>query len=85
MKINWSVRFKNKAFVIAFVSAILLLTQAVLRLFGVDWDFTQLNTEIENIIEAVFGILVLLGVVNDPTTKGYLKDSDRAMGYDEPN
>lgn len=85
MKINWKVRLKNKAFVIALVSAIFFVIQAILRLFGIEWDFAELNANVENLIKAVFAVLVLLGVVDDPTTKGYLKDSDRAMNYDEPN
>ena len=32
---------------------------------------------------AVLTLLVLLGVVNDPTTAGF-KDSEKALAYDKP-
>ena len=34
-------------------------------------------------INAVFALLVILGIVVDPTTEG-IQDSDRAMSYPEP-
>ena len=34
-------------------------------------------------VNALFALLAVLGVVNDPTTAG-LKDSPRAMGYRKP-
>ena|GEM_PF-5883816 len=37
-----------------------------------------------DLINAVFGLLAILGIVNDPTTKG-LGDSRRAMEYKTPN
>ena len=38
---------------------------------------------IENIINAVFALLVIVGVAVDPTTEG-LGDSGQATGYHEP-
>jgi phi LC3 family holin len=35
------------------------------------------------IVGTVFGLLTLLGVVNDPTTAG-VSDSDKALGYEQP-
>ena len=84
MKINWKVRLKNKAFWLAVIPALLLVVQAVASLFGYDWDFVVLNHQIEAIINAVFAVLAILGVVNDPTTAG-ITDSNRAMNYDKPN
>lgn len=83
MSINWKVRFKNKAFVIAFVGSILLLIQQVLAIFGVTVDFSTFQVEINAVIGTVFTILALLGVVTDPTTAG-VGDSDRAMTYVTP-
>jgi len=34
-------------------------------------------------VDAVFALLVILGIVVDPTTDG-LNDSARAMAYEEP-
>lgn len=83
MKINWKVRLKNKTFWLAIVPALLLVVQTVASLFGYAWDFVVLNQQIAAIINAVFAVLVILGVVTDPTTAG-VTDSDRAMTYEKP-
>ena len=83
MKINLLVRIKNKAFWLALIPALLLVVQTVAALFGYRWDFVVLNQQIAAVINAVFAVLAILGVVNDPTTAG-VTDSDRAMGYSKP-
>lgn len=83
MKINWKVRLKNKTFWLALVPALLLVVQTVASLFGYAWDFVVLNQQIAAVINAVFAVLAILGVVTDPTTAG-VTDSDRAMGYTKP-
>lgn len=84
MKINFLVRLKNKAFWLALVPALLLVVQAVAALFGYQWDFIVLNQQITAIINAVFAVLSILGVVVDPTTAG-ISDSQRALTYTKPN
>jgi len=84
LNINWQVRIKNKAFWVAIIPAVLLLIQAVAAVFGYTLDFTELNTKLLAVVEAVFVVLVILGIVNDPTTAG-ISDSARALGYDEPH
>ena len=84
MRVNWKVRIKNKIFWITIVPALLLVVQTVASLFGYDWDFVILNQQITAVINAVFALLAILGVVNDPTTAG-ITDSYRAMSYDKPN
>lgn len=81
--INWKVRIKSKAFWIAMISAIMLIAQPVLAMFGVTIDTIGIQTELTNVVNAVFGVLVALGVVVDPTTSG-ISDSSRAMGYESP-
>lgn len=83
MKINWKVRLKNKTFWLAIVPALLLVVQTVASLFGYAWDFVVLNQQIAAVINAVFAVLAVLGVVTDPTTAG-VTDSDRAMTYEKP-
>ena len=83
MKINWKVRLKNKTFWLAIVPALLLVIQTVASLFGYAWDFVVLNQQIAAVINAVFAVLAILGVVTDPTTAG-MTDSDRAMTYKKP-
>ncbi|MCM3116886.1 phage holin [Neobacillus sp. MER 74] len=87
--INWKVRLRNKNWVIAFVSQIMIVAQMLLEClnsFGII-DF-QLTDSIQNsvltFVNAVFVVLSLLGIVQDPTTKGY-KDSERALTYKDPN
>ena len=84
MNINWKVRFSNPNFWLAFFPALFLLIQVCAAPFGYDWDFAVLNQQAAAIVNAVFGVLAILGVVNDPTTAG-VNDSARAMTYTEPN
>ena len=81
--INWKVRIKNKVFWMAIIPAVLLLAQTVLELFGVHFDFTDIQQKLLNIVEAVFVVLTILGIVTDMTTNG-VGDSDRALTYTEP-
>lgn len=83
MNINWTVRFKNKAFWLAFIPAMLLLAQQVCALCGVTIDVAGLSTQLVAIVETVFILLALLGIVNDPTTAG-MNDSAQAMTYTVP-
>ena len=46
-------------------------------------DFSELIGKILAVVDAVFALLVILGIVVDPTTAG-VGDSKRAMGYQEP-
>ncbi|MEY9980062.1 phage holin [Lysinibacillus sp. RC79] len=78
MKINWNVRFKHKPFLIAAFSLLLLLVQQVAALFG--YDTTVYNQQITELFNTTLAILVLIGVVVDPTTPG-TNDSEKAMTY----
>ena len=82
-KINWLVRVKNRAFWFAIIPAVLILIQTVGAVFGISFDLGDLGNKLIDVINAVFVVLAILGVVNDPTTAG-LSDSERAMQYDEP-
>ena len=83
MKINWSVRLKNKSFWVSIIPAILLLVQQVCGMFGVKIEISGLSDQLLAIIGTVFAILALVGVVNDPTVAS-LSDSNLAMTYTEP-
>ena len=83
MKINWKVRIKNKNFWITAIPAVLLLAQAVLAVFGVTIDIGELGNKLLVVVDAVFALLVGLGVLIDPTTAG-ISDSDQAMTYQTP-
>lgn len=83
MKINWLVRVKNKAFWVAIIPAVLLVIQAVASVFGYTLDFGDLGNKLLAVVNAVFSVLVILGVVTDPTTEG-VTDSKQALTYTEP-
>lgn len=74
-KINWKLRLQNKVTLIALLSAIFLMAQQ----FGL-----EVPQNIQDGVNTFVYILVLLGVVNDPTTAG-LTDSERALEYSKPN
>lgn len=82
--INVVVRMKNKAFWLALIPAVLLFIQVCAVPFGYTWDFANLGQQLTAIVNAAFGVLSILGVVTDPTTKGF-GDSERAMTYTKPN
>ena len=84
MKINLLVRLKNKTFWLLLIPALLLVAQTIASLFGYNWDFVVLNQQITAILNAVFAVLSILGIVVDPTTAGF-GDSQRALSYTEPN
>ena len=81
--INWKVRFANKTFWLSLVPAVLLLVQVTAAVFGYTLDLGELGNRLAAVVNALFAVLAILGVVTDPTTKG-LSDSVRAMGYDKP-
>lgn len=81
--INWKIRMQNKTFWLALVPAFLLLIQAVAQVFNISVDFTNLNKDLLNVINALFVVLTILGVVADPTTKG-VGDSTQALTYSKP-
>lgn len=81
--INWTVRLKNKAFWLAIVPAAILLIQVVAAMFGYTLDLGEIGDKLLAVVNAVFSVLTILGVVTDPTTAG-LSDSTQAMTYNKP-
>lgn len=83
-KINWKIRIVNKQFWLSVVPAILLVIQAIGALFGYTLNFGELGDKLLAVINSIFSMLVILGIVIDPTTQG-ISDSKRAMQYQMPN
>jgi len=81
--INWTVRIKNKTFWLALIPAALLLVQVVAAVFGYTLDLGELGDKLLAVVNALFGVLAILGIVTDPTTKG-VGDSSQALTYDKP-
>ena len=78
--INWKLRFKNKTTLTAIIGCSLAFIYQMLGIFGVT------PTISENELGQAFGvglnILLGVGIITDPTTKG-ISDSARALDYKE--
>lgn len=83
-KINWKVRVLNKTFWLTLVPALALLLQTFLAVFGVKLELGETIDKLLVFINALFGVFIIVGIVNDPTTAGF-SDSERALTYTEPN
>ena len=90
MKINWSIRFKNRTWLAGFISQTVLLIQAITgTLTGFDvipFDLEQMDGWITTALIAVNAILVYLsylGIITDPTVDG-ISDSERSLNREKP-
>ncbi len=81
--INWKIRLKNKQFWLSLIPALALCAQAIAAIFSWEIDLSTMVGKLLTAVDAVFAVLVVLGIVVDPTTAG-VGDSARALGYDEP-
>ena len=81
--INWKVRIKNKTFWLSLIPALLLLAQALGAVFGLRLDLSAVGEKLLTVVNTLFAVLTILGVVTDPTTAG-VSDSKLALSYDEP-
>lgn len=81
MKINWKLRLQNKTTLVTLIALCVTFVYQILGLFGVVPKVAQ--DEIVNTIGLLINILVVLGVVVDPTTAG-ISDSTNALTYDAP-
>ena len=82
--INWKVRILNKTFWLTLVPALALLLQTFLAVFNVRLELGETIDKLLVFINALFGVLMIIGIVNDPTTSG-ISDSTRAMTYEQPS
>ena len=81
--INWQVRIKSKQFWLALIPAVLLLVQVVAAVFGFELDLGDIGNKLLDVVNALFAVLAILGIVVDPTTDG-VGDSAQAMTYEKP-
>ena len=70
-RLNLKLRFQNKAFCVAFASAVILLLQQL----GLG---QYLPENLMDIINSILLILSMCGIIVDPTTDG-VTDSDRVL------
>lgn len=83
MNINWTVRLKSKTFWLTVIPALLLLVQVVAAVFGFELQLGELGDKLLAVVNALFAVLSILGIVTDPTTAG-VSDSAQALTYTEP-
>ena len=83
MNINWTVRLKSKTFWLTVIPALLLLVQVVAAVFGFELQLGELGDKLLAVVNALFAVLSILGIVTDPTTAG-VSDSAQALTYAEP-
>ena len=79
--INWKLRLQNKTTLVSMILAIISFVYMVLDAFHIVPKFEQ-----DLIVKLALGLidlLVLLGIIVDPTTSG-ISDSARAMSYEVP-
>lgn len=72
--INFKLRLQNKTTLVALISAVFLMLQQ----FGL-----HIPSNIQEGVNTLVVILVILGIVTDPTTKG-VGDSEQALNYNQP-
>lgn len=72
--INFKLRLQNKATLVALISAVFLMLQQ----FGL-----HIPSNIQEGVNTLVVILVILGIVTDPTTEG-VADSEQALNYHSP-
>lgn len=81
--INWKVRIRNKQFWVALIPAMIVLIQAVASVFGFNINLGGIGNKLLAVVNAVFVVLSILGIVADPTTEG-IGDSKQALTYSKP-
>lgn len=81
MKINWKLRIMNKVTLVSLVTLIVSIVYQLLNMFGIIPTIEQ--QAVLDILCRIIDVLALIGIVVDPTTKGF-NDTRLAMGYNEP-
>lgn len=81
MQINWKLRLKNKVTLTAIILGVVGIVYKVLAMLGIVPPISE--NEVVEVVMLIIELLVLLGVVVDPTTAG-ASDSQQAMGYEKP-
>ena len=78
---NWKLRLQNPATLTALIAALVAFVYQILSVLGITAPIDQ--SFFVQMGGLIVTILVSLGIIVDPTTKG-IDDSARAMEYDKP-
>jgi len=79
---NLKLRLKNKTTLIAIVAATVAFLYQLAGILGIVPPISQ--EALMQGLGAIINLLAILGILVDPTTAG-VKDSARAMSYEEPS
>ena len=81
MKINWTVRLKNRVFLASALALIVSFVYDWLALVGYAPTLTE--SVVMTVVNGVLTMMAAIGIITDPTTAG-VSDSERARMYDKP-
>ena len=81
MHINWKLSLGNKVTLTAIIMAFLSLVYQLLGMASIVPPVSE--SQLVETAGMVINLLVLLGIVTDPTTEG-VSDSQKALTYDQP-
>ena len=81
MKINWKLRFMNKASLLSLLSIIVAFAYQIASFFDIVPPVSQEQTI--QFVSLGLTLLVSIGIITDPTTHG-ISDSNQALSYDTP-
>lgn len=81
MKINWKLRFKNKATVTALIACTVAFIYQILGILGITAPISEEQTT--QVLGLLVNLMTAVGILIDPTTAG-ASDSERALEYKEP-
>ena len=80
MKINWTIRLKNKTFLTSLLALVIAFCYDLLALLSIVPSVDE--STVIAAVNAILTLLGMLGVIIDPTTSG-INDSKRALQYTE--
>lgn len=81
MNINWKLRLKNKATLLALIACVITFIFQILSMLGIASPVTE--DQVMQVVGLIINILVVVGIVVDPTTSGTC-DSKEALSYNKP-
>lgn len=79
--INLKLRFKNKATLVALITATIAFIYQLAGIAGFAVPISQ--DSMVQLAGVLINLLVAMGILVDPTTSG-IADSTKALGYNEP-
>lgn len=80
--VDWKTRISNKSFWMTLIPAVFVMIKLVLEAVECGINMECLEPVLLKIVTAVFSILAVLGVVNDPTTPGITDPHVKGMKDD---